>query len=676
MSYTYNKNKSITVNDPIYGKITVPYPFSQIVLTKEMMRLSEISQNGFSSLEYKELENNNRLNHSIGAFHIMTLFLNKLEDILKKYNITLSQDDKDVALCSMLLHDIGHGPFSHSLEQITNYSHEKRTTDILLGDTQINEVITNFFGKEKVKKIASFISEINDKEKPKKDSFTKLLNNLVSYQLDADRLDYLLRDSHYIKMKSAIDLDKIISSINVIVNNNQEYELLIDRKGLASIENVLIQRYQMYRDVYLSPTSVLGDWLFNKIIDRYYNNPSLHQIPVSQSFKNLAFNPQITNLNDFLNMKDEDFKESFEIIKEYNIDPILTYLCNFNISDFIIIKNDVSTEKIKNKIREIFGNIDIENTLSIVSFETNKLIYNKNQKLNIQDGNKIMDLTQSTNLIKPQETLNHKLTFFNPKLLMLELGLNKHEEKKYENEVNKMIEDLNKSPEEFELKYIINEKNNNEELLNQLLSVFIKNGFKIISIREKENNDEYYDSKNLDLYKNGASLRIRKITEGKNKKIKATCKIPLATGEVYSSRNEFEDTLSDDNFESLKQKMTELKVPLDFNIILDYPLINSNNKRTDIILNKNGIEVCLSFDNTTYTNHLLNETFAFDSMIEIEAIGKPNNRIILNEIHNFISYYFPFLQINKQNKYERGINSTIEKYNNELNSQKLTLSKQ
>ena len=122
--------------------------------------------------------------------------------------------------------------------------------------------------------------------------------------------------------------------------------------------------------------------------------------------------------------------------------------------------------------------------------------------------------------------------------------------------------------------------------------------------------------------------------------------------------------------------MSELKVPLDFNIILDYPLINSNNKRTDIILNKNNIEVCLSFDNTTYTNHFLNETFAFDSMIEIEAIGKPNNRIILNEIHNFISYYFPFLQINKQNKYERGINSTIEKYNNELNSQKLTLSKQ
>ena len=188
--YIENEDKSLTAEDAIYGKINVSYPFSEIVLTKEMQRLSGISQNGFSQLEFKELEQNDRLSHSVGSFYVMSLFLKRLEEILKNYNIELSKDDKDIALCSMLLHDIGHGPFSHSLELVTNYSHEKRTTDILLGDTEVNRVITRLFGKQKVKKIASFIAEINDKDEIGKDSFTKLLNNLVSYQLDADRIDY------------------------------------------------------------------------------------------------------------------------------------------------------------------------------------------------------------------------------------------------------------------------------------------------------------------------------------------------------------------------------------------------------------------------------------------------------------------------------------------------------
>ena len=81
MSFVYKKgeNNSLIVNDPIYGRIIVPYPFSTIVLTKEMQRLSDISQNGFSQLECKGLENNDRLSHSVGAFYVMSLFLKRIE---------------------------------------------------------------------------------------------------------------------------------------------------------------------------------------------------------------------------------------------------------------------------------------------------------------------------------------------------------------------------------------------------------------------------------------------------------------------------------------------------------------------------------------------------------------------------------------------------------------------
>lgn len=672
--YNLNKDNSLTVQDKIYGKITVPYPFSKIVLTKEMQRLADISQNGFSQLEFKSLEQNDRLSHSIGAFHVMSLFLKRLEEILNNYNIKLREEDKDIALCSMLLHDIGHGPFSHSLELVTDYSHEKRTTDILLGDTEVNKEITKYFGEQKVKKIAGFIAEINDKEDLGKDSFTKLLNNLVSYQLDADRIDYLIRDAYYVGISSAIDLNRIISSMNVVVNNNQEYELLIDRKGLASIENVLLQRYQMYRDVYLSPISVLGDWIFEKIIERYKTSNNLNSIPVSSSFKILTSDSKVHNLSDFLKMKDADFKESFKSLSNTNLDPIMAYLCDFdNIKDYILIKNDVSIDKIKTKLKEIFGRINLENTLAVTSIKTKTKLYKKEQKLNIQNGNRIMDLTECTNLIRPQEVLEDTYVFFNPELLRIELGLSIEEFKKYESEVKKMIEELNKKPEEFELKYIIGDNlnessyQNQEDFLSQIISVFKANGFKVVSITKKENNDEYYDTKDLNLYKNGGSLRIRKVKQEGKEKIKATCKKPLERGEVYSSRSEIEETLSDSKYETFREKMIEAGVDIDFDKILSFPILNSHTKRTDVVLDKNGVQVCLSFDNSDYTNHMLDETRSTDRMIEIEAIGELNNRIILNEIHKFITSSFKNLEINKQSKYERGINRTLQLYNSKEN---------
>jgi len=666
--YKQNENKSLIVEDRIFGKIIIQYPFSKIVLTKEMQRLAEISQNGFSQIEFKELEKNDRLHHSIGAFHIMSLFLQKLENILNNFGIKLSQEDKDIALCSMLLHDIGHGPFSHSLEIITDYSHEKRTTDILLGNTEVNKVITEIFGPKKVKKIASFIAKINDEEDLGKDSFTKLLNNLVSYQLDADRIDYLVRDASYVDVHSAIDLKKIIASVNVIINNNQEYELLINRNGLASIENVLLQRFQMYRDVYLSPISVLGDWIFKQIITRYRECSNLHELPISPSFKILAYDHQVSDLNSFLQMKDLDFKESFRYLANYAPDSIIAYLCQFAIEDYFQVKNNVSIEKIKRKLNEIFKGADMTNTLSIVSMEAKTKLYKKEQKLKIQNGNRIMDLTECTNLIRPQESLEDRYVFFNPEILRLELGLSIEEYQKYESEIKKMLEELNKKPEEFELKYIIeqnDEKNvfeGQESLLSQLIEAFKVNGFKVISVVEKQNNDEYYDNKNFDLYNQGGSLRIRKVNKDGKEKIKATYKMPLEKGEVYSSRSEMEENLNDDSFQTLQQKMIDLQAGIDFEQMIDKPLLNSYTKRTDVVLDKMGVQVCLSFDNSQYTNHMLDEISVLDKMIEIEAIGELNNRIILNEIHDFITSQFPSLQINKQSKYERGINSTTKKY--------------
>ncbi|MBE6140716.1 MAG: hypothetical protein E7172_04180 [Firmicutes bacterium] len=104
-------------------------------------------------------------------------------------------------------------------------------------------------------------------------------------------------------------------------------------------------------------------------------------------------------------------------------------------------------------------------------------------------------------------------------------------------------------------------------------------------------------------------------------------------------------------------------IGVNFDNILKFPILNSRTKRTDVILDRNGVQVCLSIDSTQYINHTLNEILITDKMIEIKAIGELNNRIILNEIHDFITASFKNLTINKQSKYERGINRTIQLYN-------------
>ena len=624
MAFNYKTNYSdslkgkITVEDPIYGLIDVEYPYSEIVKSKEMQRLGHISQNGFSQYEFPGLKYNDRLSHSVGAFHVMQLILERLEKVLKIYDIELSQDDKDIALCSMLLHDIGHGPFSHSLELITNYSHEKRTTDILLGNTEISKLLTELYGDKKVKQIASFIAEINNQEDLGKDSFTKLLNNLVSHQLDADRLDYLVRDAYYVGINSSINLKRIIKNLNVVVNKNQEYELLIHRNGLSSTENVLIQRYQMYRDIYLSAISVLGDELFKILIDKYRNNPKLQDLPVTPAFKILAQDPSISNLNDFLQMTDDDFHKSFQVLMNNDIDQEIAYLSTFaNLSDYVLIENDVSVDKIKELLKEIFGDINLENTLSIIQIKNKNKLYKKEQSLHIQLGNKIADISDCTNLIRPQEILESTVTFFNPEILRIELRLTKEEFKKYESEVERMLEELNKKPEEFELKYIVNEEESEESLLEKLKEIFTSNGFNIVSINEKENCDEYFDTSNLDLYSKGGSLRIRQTTNKDKIKYKGTYKMPLGEGEVFSSRTEIEESLKDSTFEAFESKMHETGVPVDFEQIIKRPILNSTTKRCDVVLEKNGVQVCLSLDNSTYTNHFLGEVAVNDKMIEI-----------------------------------------------------------
>ena len=562
MAFAYklkNNGKTMEVQDPIYGKIEIQSPFTEIILTKEMQRLNDITQNGFSAYDYPGLKNNERLSHSVGAFYVMSQIIEHLEKELKRYDIFISKDDKDMALCSMLLHDIGHGPFSHTCEKVTKYSHEKRTTDILLGDTEVNHLLSSIYGDAKLKRIASYIAEIDEDENREKDktksSFTKLLKSLISHQLDADRLDYLVRDSYHAGLPSAINYKNLIQSLGISVNNNQEYELLVDKKGLTSIETILIERFQKYRDVYLTRSGEIAEEIFLKILKRYTEVPETISTELPEEFKKLALNSENILLDDFLDMTDKQFTDSFNIIKSNSTDPLLRYLADMTrvLSDYQDLENTVNPETLKQRLKNIFPNQDFSNTFSILTIHSKTRLYNKNESLRINFGNMHKDLSEATpHLIRPEEYLEKSELVFNPELLRIELGMTDKEFEPYREEIKNMINELNKKPEEFELKYIM-DGNQHRTILETLLA----NGFKIVKAKDKENDDEYYDTKDLSFLTKGGSLRIRKLTQDEKQRYKATYKMPTTVGEVYSSREEIEIELDNNSIDELKEKMKE-----------------------------------------------------------------------------------------------------------------------
>ena len=675
MSFNYElKNKTMIVHDPIYGDIEIGEPFKDIILTKEMQRLEKISQNGFSKYDYPGLVNNERLSHSVGAFHVMSKMIEHLEKELKRYDISISKDDKDMALCSMLLHDIGHGPFSHTFENLTGYSHEKRTTDILLGDTEVNKLLTSTYGSKKLKRIASYIAEINEDEEKieNKNNFTKLLKSLISHQLDSDRLDYLVRDSYHAGIVSAINYKNVIKTLGISINNNQEYELLFEKEGLSSIETILIERFQRYRDVYYSRTDGILTQSFINITEKYGKNPDLVKAKLPEEFKTFALNPKNIPLQEFLKMNDNQFIDAFNIIKENSSDKVLAYLCDMPrlLKDYQDLDtNTIEPEMIKQKLNKIFPEKDFSNTLSILSVNRKIKLYKKEESLRINCGNVHKDLSEATpNLIRPDEYLEKKELMFNPEMLRLELGMDEKEFKKYKEDVENMINELNRTPEEFELKYIVDGEREIKQ--DEILNTLLEKEFKIIKISNKENNDEYYDTKDFALLKNGGSLRIRKITENGKEDYEGTYKMPISVGEVYSWRDELKVDLGKNSAKELKQKMKEKYPEIKLQDVFESPLLNSVTQRRDIVLDKNGVKVCLSFDNTRYTNHILNGKVQEDSMIEMEALGNSEHRVMLNEVNEILKEKFPWLQPNKQSKYERGMTKTMKNREKEIQEEK------
>lgn len=237
--------------DPVHNYIHVQDDMIwRLINTPEFQRLRRVRQLGTSYLTFHGAEHS-RFSHSLGVYEITRKIISQFE---RRGYTDWPMDERMVALCAALLHDLGHGPFSHSVEEAFDMDHEDWTCRIVLGDTCVNEVLREA-GDDFPEKVASVIRKTYDKP---------IVMNLVTSPLDADRMDYLLRDAYYTGVNyGKIDIDRILRLLRPFRDR-----IVVKESGMHAVEDYLMSRYQMYWQVYFHPVTRSSEIILRQIFRR------------------------------------------------------------------------------------------------------------------------------------------------------------------------------------------------------------------------------------------------------------------------------------------------------------------------------------------------------------------------------------------------------------------------
>ena len=298
------------INDPVYGFITISHPLIFFILEHPYyQRLRRIQQMAMASMVYPGAVHT-RLHHSLGAYHLMG---NAVAELRSK-GIAISAEEEIAVKCAILLHDIGHGPYSHALENrvLEGVHHETMSLAIM-------QMLNKECGGALDLAIQIFTNQYHQ----------PFLHQLISGQLDMDRMDYLSRDSFFSGVsEGVIGYDRILKMLTVW--NGQ---LMVEEKGIYSVEKFLIARRQMYWQVYLHKTVLAAEKMMVKIIERVraIYSPNDKELPTLTALDYFLAhpNPSLTeeNISRFCSLDDYDIMHAIKHWSKHS-DPILSLLCN------------------------------------------------------------------------------------------------------------------------------------------------------------------------------------------------------------------------------------------------------------------------------------------------------------------------------------------------------------
>jgi len=401
----YNKRK--IVNDPVHGFIKIPSNLIfDLIEHPYIQRLRRIKQLGLTSFVYPGATHT-RFQHALGTVHLMGLAI----DNIRQKNIDITNEEAEALSAAILLHDIGHGPFSHALEQsiIAALTHEDLSIMLM------NKLNREFGGK------LNLALEIFNNKYPK-----NFMHQLVSGQLDMDRMDYLMRDSFYAGVaEGTIGTERIIKMLNVTGD-----QLVVEAKGIYSIEKFLIARRLMYWQVYFHKTVIAAENLLVKVLQRAKtiadSDPDLFATESFNFFlrnnitKENMLDSETEILNYYTSLDDDDIMVSAKAWA-FHHDKLLSLLSRnlirrilprVTISDIPFDANKIN--ELKNRTAEkyslneketgylVFTGV-ISNKAYSVNAENIKILYNSGE---------IKDLTEASDIFQLQNLNETKKKYF------------------------------------------------------------------------------------------------------------------------------------------------------------------------------------------------------------------------------------------------------------------------
>ncbi|WNQ11658.1 HD domain-containing protein [Paenibacillus aurantius] len=295
--------------DPVHKYIYVQEKtIWDLINSKEFQRLRRIRQLGTSFLTFHGAEHS-RFSHSLGVYEITRRIISQFE---RNEYPDWPRQEKLLCLCAALLHDIGHGPFSHSIEQTFTVHHEEWSCRIILGDTEVNAILREV-EEDFPRKVANVICKTYGEP---------IVVSLISSQLDADRMDYLLRDAYFTGVNyGTFDLDRILRVLRPYKRG-----IVVKDSGMHAVEDYLMSRYQMYWQIYFHPVTRSAEILLSKIFGRA---KQLHEEAYSFGFllpPIRALLEQRLTVEDYHGLDESVMQTMFTLWQEED-DPVLADLC-------------------------------------------------------------------------------------------------------------------------------------------------------------------------------------------------------------------------------------------------------------------------------------------------------------------------------------------------------------
>ena len=373
------------INDPVHGFVTVSDPLIyEIISHPWFQRLRRINQMAMSYLVYPGAVHS-RLHHALGAYHLMQNALYEL----KQKGVEITEDEEQGAKIAILLHDVGHGPFSHALESLLVKN---------LGHETLSMMIMEELNMEMQGKLQTAI-DIFKNSYPK-----KFLHQLISGQLDVDRMDYLTRDSFFSGViEGMIGCDRIIKMLTV-----HQGELMVEEKGIYTIEEFLVSRRLMYWQVYQHKTVLSAEMTLVKILERanWLFQKGDHAVDQNDELSHLLFGNlkkvDRSELEKFCRLDDSDV---ISIIKKWrhHKDQVLSILCNALLNRKLLklrLQNEhITFEEVLEKREAIANQLSVSQedaNFLVFTGEAENSLYNlNNERINILFKNgDVKDISQ------------------------------------------------------------------------------------------------------------------------------------------------------------------------------------------------------------------------------------------------------------------------------------------